>query len=87
MSTTTQIGKSILWKAKKIIEENLEFSAWIILLLCPLLDAVYNKTGLLIMPFSHTHRGYIGKGKVCPPKTVAVGFRMKIQMPEDVDQL
>ena len=39
------------------------------------------------MPFSHTHRGYIGKGKVCPPKTVAVGFRMKIQMPEDVDQL
>lgn len=60
--------------------------AWILLLLCPLLDAVYNKTGLLIMPFSHTHRGYIGKGKVCPPKTVAVGFRMKIQMPEDVDQ-
>ena len=39
------------------------------------------------MPFSHTHRGAIGKGKVCPPKTVAVGFRMKIQMPEDIDQL
>ena len=56
-------------------------------MLSPLLEAVYNETELLIMPFSHTHRGTIGKGKVCPPKTVAVGFRMKIQMPEDIGDL
>ena len=59
----------------------------VLFMICPLLEAVYNETDLLIMPFSHTHRGHIGRGKMCPPKTVAVGFRMKIQMPEDTDEL
>ena len=47
----------------------------------------YNETEFLIMPQTHTQRGAIGKGKVCPPRSVAVGFRMKIQMPEDIDEL
>jgi len=46
----------------------------------------YNETEFLIMPQTHTQRGAIGKGKVCPPRSVAVGFRMKIQMPEDIDE-
>jgi len=47
--------------------------------------ARYNETYILISPFTHTHRGTIGKGRVCPPNSVGVGFRMKIQMPQDID--
>ena len=52
-----------------------------------LAECTYNKTEFLIIPQSHSHRGAIGKGKVCPPRSVAVGFRMKIQMPDDIDEL
>ena len=52
-----------------------------------LIEGTYNETEFLIMPFTHTNRGAVGKGKVCPPKTVAIGFRMKIQMPADIDEL
>ena len=47
----------------------------------------YNETAINITPFSHSHRGAIGIGRVCPPGRVAQGFRMKIQMPEDIDDL
>ena len=47
----------------------------------------YNETSINITPFSHSHRGAIGIGRVCPPGRVAQGFRMKIQMPEDIDDL
>ena len=47
----------------------------------------YNETSINITPFSHSHRGAIGIGRICPPGRVAQGFRMKIQMPEDIDDL
>lgn len=44
-------------------------------------ECVYNMTELVIRPVSFTHRGAIGAGMVCPPKSVAVGFKMKMQLP------
>ena len=50
-------------------------------------QGAYNETSINITPFSHSHRGAIGIGRICPPGQVAQGFRMKIQMPEDIDDL
>ncbi|XP_059099701.1 vitelline membrane outer layer protein 1-like [Tigriopus californicus] len=41
--------------------------------------AEYNLTDYVIRPISLNTRGSVGPGRVCPPKEVAVGFRMKIQ--------
>ena len=61
--------------------------ALIIAALAALVCGGYNRTEFIIIPMTHSERGAIGKGKLCPPTTVAVGFRMKIQMPDDIDEL
>ena len=55
--------------------------------LATMVKGAYRKTDLNIVPFTHTNRGHIGEGNICPYGKVAVGFRMKIQMPEDMDDL
>ena len=51
------------------------------------IEGAYNMTEYVIRPPTMTHRGAIGAGRVCPPNTVAKGFRMKIQVPDDADEM
>jgi hypothetical protein len=50
-----------------------------------MIEAVYNETEIVINPHSDSNRGSIGIGRICPKNTVAVGFRLKIQRPEDTE--
>ncbi len=52
-----------------------------------LIEAEYNLTEYVIQPPTLSQRGAIGRGRVCPPNTVAMGFRMKVQIPEDDDEM
>jgi len=38
----------------------------------------YNNTDIVIMPLSHTSRGAIGAGRICPQNEFAIGYRLKM---------